>query len=203
MKTMKNAIRCLAVSSLLALAGCGSSPPVHFYTLEAIDTAVVEDEHDSLILAVGAIVTPEYLNRSQMVTRGPGAELIVDDFNRWAEPLDDAIHRVLASNLDVLLKSVIVVAYPPAAVLEIDYRVVGRFNRFDADEDGLVVLSVQWGMVDAVGATVVPPVRAQYEVQATRADDPGSIAQAMSDALGQYSRDVAGTIRAAGLKKPE
>jgi uncharacterized lipoprotein YmbA len=174
MKNMIRTTRYIVTFCLVILAGCGSSPPVHYYALESID-----------------IRMPEYLNRSQMVMRGSGAEIIVDDFNRWAEPLDDSIHRVLASNLDVLLESVVVVAYPSSAVLDIDYRLIGRFDRFNADKDGLVVLDAQWGIADSTGVVRMSPRRVRFESQATNPNDPGSIAQAMSDVLAQFCRDIA------------
>jgi len=176
---------------LVILAGCGTSPPVHYYALESMDKRLAADAEGSPILAAGPFRMPEYLNRSQMVMRGSGAEIIVDDFNRWAEPLDDSIHRVLASNLDVLLESVVVVAYPSSAVLDIDYRLIGRFDRFNADQDGLVVLDAQWGVADSKGVVRLSPRRVRFESQATRPNDPGSIAQAMSDVLAQFCRVIA------------
>ena len=187
---------------LLLLAGCGTSPPVQYYGLDSMDISYTQDEAGAPVLALGPFRMPEYLNRSQMITRGSGAELIVDDVNRWAEPLDDAIHRILASNLDRLLDSVIVVAYPSSALLEIDYRLVGRIGRFNAEEDGLVVLEVQWGAADPDGGMLIAPARSRYESQAT-VGDPGSIARAMSDTLEQFSRDMASDIGAVELDHTE
>jgi len=50
---------------------------------------------------------PEYLNRSQSLTRGAGAEMQVDEFNRWAEPLSLSLHRIVSTNVDNLLDSVV------------------------------------------------------------------------------------------------
>ena len=191
MNTMNRTIQIIVTFCVLLIAGCGSSPAVHYFALDTIDDVVPYDEAGSPIIAVGAFRMPEYLNRSQMVSQGSGAEIIVDDFNRWAEPLDDAIHRVLANNLDVLLDSVIVVGYPSSAVVNIDYRLIGRIDHFNSGEDGLVVLRVQWAIVDAAGDVKSPPKRAQFESQAARPGDPGSTAQAMSDVLAQFSRAVA------------
>ena len=200
---MNNMIRnslYLVTLVILMLAGCGSSPPVQYFGLDSMDIGYTQDEKGSPVLALGPFRTPEYLNRSQMVTRGRGAELIVDDVNRWAESLDDAIHRVLASNLDRLLDSVIVVAYPASALLEIDYRIVGRIGRFNAGEDGLVILEVQWGAADTEGHMLMAPTRSRYESQATVPGDPDAIARAMSDALEQFSRDMASNIGAVELE---
>lgn len=183
----------------LVLAACGSSPAVHYYSLETSGEYVEQDDDGSPVMAVGAFRMPEYLNRSQFVTRGQGAEIIVDDLNRWAEPLDDAIHRVLATNLDVLLDSLVVIAYPSTTLAHSDYRLIGRIDNFLADPNGMVVLRVQWGITDPAGAVVLSSRRVSFQSQAAKPGDPGSIAQAMSDVLAQFSRAVAAEVDAIDL----
>ena len=192
-----NRIRsCLITLLVLLIAGCGTSPTVHYYGLDAIDVTYTKDPEGSPVLSLGPFRVPEYLNRSQMVIRGANAEIIVDDVNHWAEPLNDAIHRILASNVDSLLESMIVLAYPSAAVLDVDYRVVGRIVRFDSSQSGVIVLEVQWGAAGTDGHILVAPGRGRYESHASTPGDPGAIALAMSDALAQFSRDIASEITA-------
>ena len=185
---------------MLMIAGCGTSPAVHYFGLDTIDIVYTKDPDNSPVLALGPLRMPEYLNRSQMVTRGSGAELIIDDVNRWAEPLDDAIHNILASNVDGLLESMTVLAYPSGALLQTDYRLVGRITRFDSDQNGLVVLELQWGVADTDSNILVVPRRGRYESQGTAPGNPGAIARAMSDALAQLSRDIASEIESAVLE---
>ena len=196
---MNRAMRTIVAVCFLILAGCGSSPTVHYFTLETIDSRITQDDEGSPIMAVGAFRLPEYLNRSQMVSRGTGAEMIVDDINRWAEPLDASLHRVLASNLDVLLESMVVIAYPGVAAVDAEYRLIGRIDRFTPDTDGLVVLDVQWAVTDSAGTIRLPPRRASFESQAARQGDAGSRAQAMSDVLAQFSREIAREVDRVGL----
>lgn len=185
------------IFAFLLLAGCGTSPPVHYYNLESTDIAANAAGAGSPVLALGPLQLPAYLKRSQMVRRGAGAELLVDDLNRWAEPLEDAMHRVLSATVDSLLDSVIVVAYPASALLEVDYRMVGRIDRFDADQSGLVVLTVQWGAGDLKGNMAVEPTRGRYTAQVGNPSDAGAIAEAMNDVLAQFGRDIAATFGAA------
>jgi uncharacterized lipoprotein YmbA len=189
--------------AVLMFAGCGTSPPVHYYGLDTIDIGYTQDKEGSPVLVLGPFRMPEYLNRSQMVTRGSGAEMIVDDGSRWAEPLDDSIHRILASNLDSLLESMIVVAYPATTLLEVDYRLVGRIDRFSSGQDGQIILEVQWGATDIEGGKLVAPRRSRYESQAAVPGDPGSIALAMSDALAQFSRDIASEFESGGFEQTD
>ena len=201
MKTdiMSRLFRYLVALCFLVLAACGSSPAVHYFTLESAGDYVAHDDVGSPIMAVGALRLPEYLNRSQFVARGSGSEIVVDDLNRWAEPLDDAIHRVLATNLDILLDTMVVIAYPATVVAYTDYRLIGRIDHFISDPNGMVVLRVHWGVTDLDGVVVLPAKRASFQSQAAKPGDPGSIAQAMSDVLAQFSSAIAAEVESAGL----
>lgn len=189
--TVRTFILCVA-AALIATA-CGSSPPVQYFTLSTASIATPEDPAGAAILGLGPMHVPEYLNRSQIVTRGPGAEVSVDEFSHWAEPLDLALHRVVAADVDNLLDGVIVISFPYDAVIrsDVDYRVFGEIDRFDADRSGRVVLDVQWTIAKIGSGLVVPPRRSRYEARAARADDAGSVAEAMNDALREFSRDIA------------
>ena len=189
----------LSALVLLLLAACGSSPKVHYFSLSPMDSGYKQDSEDAAVLGFGPLRMPEYLNRSQIVTRGAGAELQVDEFNRWAEPLSLSLHRIASTDVDKLLDDVIVIAFPYESVIrtQVDYRLVGDVNRFDADRSGRVVLEVQWAVADMDAGLAVPATRGRYEAQAAVADDPGAIAVAMNRALNMFSREIASKLEAA------
>jgi len=175
----------------LLLGACGSSPPVRYYSLEQIDVVAKPDAADSKIVGLGPFRIPNYLRRSQIVTRGSGADVNIDDFARWAEPLDQAVHGIVANNVDSLLADIIVVAFPYISTVDVNYVVVGRIDRFDVGADGDAVMIVQWGLVDSSRETQIAPQRHRYTARASDPDDPGSVARAMSDILTQLSHDIA------------
>jgi uncharacterized lipoprotein YmbA len=194
--TMKLATLITATAACLLLNACGSSPQVRYFGLETIAVEYQRDPDGAPVVGIGPLRIPDYLKRSQMVTRGQGAELIVDDYHRWAEGLEEAIHRSVATNVDSLVKSAVVVAFPTSSLVDVDYRMIGRINRFDTDTDGLAVLDVQWGVGSSAGETVVRARRSHYESRASAAGDPAAAALAMSDALEQFSREIAREIEA-------
>jgi uncharacterized lipoprotein YmbA len=177
----------------LLLIGCSSSPQVNYYTLSPANTAFSQDGEEAVTLGLGPLRLPEYMNRSQMVTRGAGAELQVHEFNRWAEPLGPAINRIVSTDVDSLLDGVVVYTFPYEAMIrnDVDYRLLGDINRFEADSSGLVVLETQWGVASTESELVVLPRRGRYTAQAARPNDPASIAVAMNEALVKFSRDIA------------
>jgi uncharacterized lipoprotein YmbA len=180
-----------AVLVLVAVGGCSSSPPVSYYDLEALETGYATDAETHLSVGVGPLRTPDYLSRSQIVTRRSDATVVVDDFNRWVEPVDDAIYRVVAENLDSLIDDAVVVDFPYTHIADLDYQLIGRVSRFDADEDGTAVLQLQWGIISSREEFLVQPRRTRYEVRAASPGDYAALARAMSEVLQQFSRDVA------------
>lgn len=86
------------LAGLLLLGGCGSSPTHNYYLLKAAD-APSRATDSGLALGIGPVTVPEYLNRNAMVYSGPGNRLHVARLDRWAEPLQESIPRVLGLNL--------------------------------------------------------------------------------------------------------
>ena len=184
------------VSIAIVLGACGSSPPVRYYDLEALETGYAPDKVGSSTVGVGPLRAPDYLSRPRMVTRAADATIVVNDFDRWVERLDEAIHRVLATNLDAQLDDAVVVAFPYTHISDLDYRVVGRIDRFDADADGLAVLEIQWGVIGRNDEILVQPRPARYEARSSREPKYAGIAYAMSEVVQQLSRDVAARLEA-------
>jgi len=189
----------LSAVYLLVLSACGSSPPVRYYALNPIVTDYQQDPDDAVMLGIEPLSIPDYLNRSQIVTRDVDAQMRVDDFSRWTEPLADSMHRIVSTDVDNLLHGVVVVMYPYDAVVRshLDYRLVGDVNRFDADSSGLVVLEIQWAIVDTEANLLVPARRNRYQAQMVTSGDFGAMVAAMNDVLSQFSRDIAGRLKAA------
>lgn len=185
----------------LALAACSSSPPIRYYTLSPTDAEFDQDPDNAVLLGLGPFRMPDYLDRSQIVTRGANSELQVDEFNRWSEPLATTLLRIVSTDIDNLLSGATVVVFPyePFVREQVKFRLVGDISRFDADHLGRIVFEVQWGIADADGGIAVPVRRNRYQAQATidgepAAAKPGAVADAMNDVLAQFSRDVAARL---------
>lgn len=184
----------LVTAATLLAVGCASSPPVDYYQLQALETRSAAPLPDAQVIAVGPVTLPEYLARSQMVTRGKGTQLTVDDFNRWAEPLDKAVPRVLVLNMTELVPGVVTVRFTDRVVTP-SQRLFATISRFDADDQGSAVLIAQWGINSADGAPLLPPRTSRYEAQAVPAASPEAEAAALSRLLEDFSRDLAAAVQ--------
>ena len=189
----------LGVFTLFMLSACSSSSPVRYFSLNPIDADFRQDPDDAVMLGLGPIRMPDYLNRSQIVWRSANAEMRINEFIRWTEPLAKSLLRIVSTDVDNLLQGVVVVVFPyePFVRNQVSYRLVGDINRFEANHLGWIVLEVQWGISTVDGGVVVPVRRNRYQTQASIADDPSAVVAAMNDALAQFSRDIASKLEAA------
>ena len=186
--------------SLLLMAaglhGCSSSPPVRYFSLEPVYETVANSAAEQPIVGLGQLRTPNYLFRSQMVTRSRGGEIVVHDYRRWSEPLDQAIHRVVAANVDSLVANMTVISFPYQNSVRPSYRVHGSVDRLDVDDSGLAVLAVQWGITSRDGTVVTAPRRGRYESRTDSPDDPAAVVDALNQALAGFSREIASSLDA-------
>ena len=134
--------RLFYAGALLALlAACGSTPPNNYYVLSAeVDESA---NGQSPTIGVGPIVIPEYLNRNSMVFQMSGNQLDISKFERWAEPLDDGIVRVLSINLGAELDTQNVQNFPWSAGQTPDYGLSVRILNLDAAPDGAALVA-EW-----------------------------------------------------------
>lgn len=185
-------VLCLA----LGLAACiHSSPPSRFYTLGAdvpagqAGTVALGDGW----VGVGPIGMPAYLDRPQIVTRGSGHQLVINEFDRWAEPLSTRVMTVLMENVVTLSKSRRVTPYPWPAEFRPEKRVTGEIAAFEAGPSGEVVLRVRW-LVQVPGSSEETAVHAGEYREAAPAGDFDAMADAMNRALARWSRDIADAL---------
>ena len=174
---------------LTSLGGCATSPAVRFFGLTPVEAPSAQADA-GVIVGIGPLSVADYLNRPQIVSRSRAPELKVDEFNRWAEPLDEAIPRVVTLNVSRLTKQSAVIQLPTVSSLRPAYRVVGSVARFDVDAAGLAVLEVQWG-VDDLDQLVSGPHSARYARQAARPGEPDSEVAALNELLAEFSGDIA------------
>jgi uncharacterized lipoprotein YmbA len=186
-------IPCLA---LLIVSGCvGRSPTVRYYELEPMlrsDNA----RADTPSIAVGPILLPRVLDRSQMVTRLSATELSIDEFHRWGSGLESEILSALGQNLGGLLGTYRVAIYP-SAPFDTDYRVTADFRDFQANADNEVLLNVQWTVQEEErGETVI--VRESVIRKPAEGSDPASRVSAHNEAIAELSREIAAAIQSLG-----
>jgi uncharacterized lipoprotein YmbA len=183
------------VCALAAIpAGC-ASPPSHFYTLNAgaAPAATADAAASGLFVIVGPVSIPAVVDLPQIVvTTGPN-QVSVDEFNRWASPLQSNISHVVADNLVAMLGTPRVILYQQAQNTEGDYRVSIDVQTFESAPGDAATLSAVWVVrrvkdgKTQIGRTAVREPTPEKSYQA--------LAAAHSRALSRLSEDIANAIK--------
>jgi len=104
---MRSALLSLAMVGV-AGAGClGSSPAARFYTLSTLNPHEGQGGGgggSSLRIRVAPVTLPEGVDRPQMVRRTGENTVVVDEFDRWVEPLDALLRNTLVQDLGALVR---------------------------------------------------------------------------------------------------
>ena len=183
---------------VVLFGGCARSKPTRFYILTSSPRSeLVQQEQAStgqLVIGIGPVKFPEYLDRPQIVSRTSGNRLNLAEFDRWAEPLGESFARALTENLSSLLATERVVLYPWKGGGPVDYRITMEVIRFDGPPGGEVSLIARWNLLGPEGNELAAPRRSQITAS-TRQPGYEALAGAMSEAVGELSREIVAAIR--------
>jgi len=195
MKTHFHHLIALAFVTMIA-AGCASAPS-KFYTLNS--TAKGDGKSlASYAVVVVPVSIPAEVDRPQFTVQVAPNRVAVDEFNRWAAPLNENIARVVAGDLSALLGTPRV-ATGSLANFNPDYRVSLDIQKFESVPGKSVQIEVMWvvrksaGSISLSGRTVAAePVTGDFD----------ALAAAHSRALAKVSTDIAAAIRSEAEPKP-
>jgi uncharacterized protein len=190
---------------LVVLAGCGStpSPKTNYYSLSVEGTPVSQGSATGTAAATRVLVTrvaiPGIVERSQIVSRTASNSVEILDFHRWAEPLQDAIPRVIAGNLARELGPGHVVSASVMPGLPPDVRVSVDVQKFEATMGASVTVEALWSVRPGMGEARVGRSLAEESMAEA---GPGGIAAAYSRALAAVARDIAAVVSALPVTRP-
>ena len=191
-----------ALSILAAIAAGCSTQPSHFYTLNpaAKASAAPAGTSPNLAVVVGPVSIPAVVDLPQMVVSSGSNQVTIDEYNRWASPLQNNISSVVAENLVVILGTPRVSLFQQSLNADADYRVAIEVQRFESAPGDAATLNAIWIVrrtKDGKAVTGRTTVR-----QAVEDKSYGALAAAHSQALSRMSEDIAEVIRAQDRAAP-
>jgi uncharacterized lipoprotein YmbA len=185
----------------LVLGGCVSlkrTPEARFFVLRSVVEPSSPTAETAEVVGVLRVRLPGHLERPQLVTWRAPTELRIDEFLRWAEPLDAAVGRTLAENLDALLPSHRVIRSPWPSGAKLRCRVAVGLRLFGLQDNGEVRLEGRWALLPAASerpyATDTVSLRRGPLAAGAAGSDPGAGVEAMSELLGDLSRQIAAAV---------
>ena len=188
------------VALVLALAGCAGTPSskTHYYALsiEAASTAPEQGTPPTPVarVSVTRVGIPGAVDRPQIVSRTAANNVEIFDFHRWAEPLQEAIARVVAGDLARQLGPGYAVSAGALPGAPPDLRVAVDVQRFEAALGTGVTVEALWTV--RPGSSEARVGRSAVEEPAAKGGHAG-IAAAYSRALATVSREIAAAVSAA------
>lgn len=189
MKTQIKQFVSIAFVAVFA-AGCTSAPS-KFYTLNSTAKSDGAPAANYSVI-VGPVSVPAEVDRPQFTVQVAPNQVAVDEFNRWAAPLNNNIARVVAGNLSALLGTPRVSTLP-LANFSPDFHVSIEIQRFESVPGKSALVEAVWVVrkssdkVSLSGHTLATePVSGQ---------DFEALAAAHSRALAKVSTDIAAAIR--------
>ncbi|HEU4625412.1 MAG TPA: PqiC family protein [Steroidobacteraceae bacterium] len=184
--------RTTAVLALAALVvACGSSPPVRFFKLDAVEPAASQPATQALVKVV-AVHIPRLLDRREVVQQSEANRVTLSGQERWAAPLADMIRTVLTQDLVTRLGAEHVIL-PDAPAPPGTIAVVVDILRFETEPSGAVVFTGSYSFFDS--GRDEPRARHEVELaEPARSGDAADQARAMSVVLGRVADRIAADL---------
>jgi uncharacterized lipoprotein YmbA len=177
-------------------AACSTTPASHFYTLSRSEapTAAPDSKTANLSVVVGPVSIPAIVDMPQIVVSTGPNQVAIDEYNRWASPLQNNISRVVAENLVAMLGTPRVSLFQQSLNAEADYRVAIEVQSFESAPGDAATLNGVWIVRRTKDGTREIGRTAVREPVADKGYD--ALAAAHSRGLARMSREVADAIRA-------
>jgi len=185
---MRTSAQRVALILLMLLGGCISVEQPNYFALNATAAPISSDYHGSIGLRPVRI--PEYLQRTRIVRTENNNTVDLSSDERWAEPLEDSIRRVMTLNLANLLPTDNIRSYPWSSKNSPDAVIALHVLELTA-KTGKVQIVVDVELTGAVASNRLVRIDGELPPSATGAD----IAAGYSELLAKLSETIAREIR--------
>ena len=191
-------LRCLFLTLVLCiLSGCGNSESNRYYQLSSLPNTEnlghAGEKKKGTIIGIGPVEIPRYVDRLQLVTRTSDNVVELAEFDRWAEPVDTDVKRVLIENVSQLLGKEKAAVIKWDEGLPLDYQVRIEVTRFDFENTGVAVLTARWNII---GKDERKPLllKTSRFTQSAPPDDFALMVGAMSRNLESLSQEIVSAL---------
>lgn len=187
MTTLRKSLGLIGLSIGLSacLPGRSTTPDYHLLTARPASVAIAQN---NLSIGVGPVHVAQFLNRPQIVTHGGGTALQMNDSQRWGEPLEQGIQRVLMQNLSAMTGAE-TRNFPWRQNLTPDYAVRIDIIDLDKSADGSALLEVNWALEDLKNAHLLKTQ--QEKLHTPLGSGSNALADAYSNLLAQLAQRIA------------
>ena len=189
----------LTAALAISLAGCATlsaqPDPSRFFTLSSLspDEQSTGARVQGISLGIGPVTLPGYLDRQEIVTRIAQNQIRLSEHDRWAEPLDEGVARVLSQNLASLLRAERITSYPWPIDRRPVYHVEIELLRFETDSGQEAHLAARWTLRH-MGKKDTVRYRETHLTRTAKTRTTAASVAALSEALAGLSREIAEAV---------
>jgi uncharacterized lipoprotein YmbA len=195
---MKSATASLMLAAALVASSCNFLEPrpdrSRFFVLASLAELGTTVEPCALPggarLGLGPVSVPDYLEKPELLVRTSSTELTRSITDRWAEPLETMLPRVLADDLSQILKGPRVELYPWYSTDRPGWQIEVSVLRFEPDTHGEVLLVASWQARELGGAHRATSQESRV-TRRVESPDAAKRAEAMSAAIGALAQELA------------
>jgi len=206
---IKSCLKVGIVCFAFGLSGCISipnSPTPRFYALTPIGEnkvgadlvsaripGAIGDRLKGMIIGIGPVKIPEYLDRPQIVTQDKEKMLHLAQFDRWGESLDLGLARLIRENLTAILPGTKLTLYPWNPLITVKYQVLVEVIQLDSQLDRDMFFVVQWTVIDVQNSKTMMIKRSEFRLPIVSHNYVG-LAQTLSTACSSLSDQIADAL---------
>lgn len=187
----------LTIALTLLLTACispGRSKQPELYLLTAQATPAAETKSIDAAIGVGPVRVAPFLMRPQIVSHDGGGRLLLRDDQRWSEPLEQGIQRVLLQNLATLTQADMR-NFPWTLSTAPRYAI--RIDVIDLDRRGNdVTLDAQWILEEVSTGKLLASHRDRFTAPVSGESDYAALVHSYSELLAQLADRAATTLSA-------
>ncbi len=190
----------------MGLVGCTLLSPIpdksRFFLLTPMapaEAGAPASQAGTRVLGLGPIKFPDYLDRTDIVTRIDSNRLQISQNDHWAEPLKNNFTRVFSQNLSSLLGTQQIINFPWYSSTHIDYQIAVSVDRFECDGQGNARLAARWSINDPASGRILD--RGEADLSASGGAGTDQQVAALSQTLSAFSRQIATAVAQVSVQK--
>ena len=176
----------------------GGEPQEQHYYLLTPQAQTQMDNQPVRDLFIRQVDFPVYLDRPQIVTRSMQNELEIATTERWGEPLQDNLLRVLKENLQRRLGQFDISNYPWQPASENGLLLKLTVNQFDGILGHQTNVDIRWTLSDSDSQQIL--ARQHFVAKLPIGNSFSDLVSGLSRAVEQLSADIGRELKAASLK---
>ena len=182
--------RALLIVTAGTLFGC-ASPRERLYTLAGPEPPAPPPGVPLLHVVLAPVTIPASVDRPQLIVRQGAVRVVALEQERWAEPLREAVPRVLAESMQAQLTNASVTSALGLAPARPEVRVSVDITRFEALPGERVIIEARWGARFADGRAAREGTSVARESVAGGAQDFEAVVAAEAAGLRQIGAEIA------------